>query len=579
MNRLRSAMLAIRLTGVAILCLATLATARDDDTGGDTFILAPAGAPAGEVGYAQPAPSEAEVGTKPTPTYPEPRSQAMRVVDVVAYAAALAMAAWIILAKRSRRWLIALMAASLLYLGFYRSGCICPIGSIQNVALSLADPSYTISIVVTLIFLLPILAALLVGRVFCGGVCPFGVVQDLLLRVKIQVPLWIDKPLRYLRWGYLAMAVYFAVGGVGVVLFGRWDLAVDPDFIICRFDPFVGLFRAINLRAALAGDFASVFEVTGVGWMWIVTGGLLAVAMFVGRPYCRWICPYGAILGACSRVAKRTVTVMPQECCDCELCNDACPFGAIEEHASQSHSCVACARCYKSCPLELERLGLPPAEPTYIPPPVETMEPAPAMRGSVAVKRIVGEDEEIDVSYVATLVDHFGTGLQAALPLLQQIQTKHRYLPRPALEKVCELTGLPMARLLGISTFYNQFRLAPIGEHLVCVCHGTACHVAGAPRITEAIRLQLGLEGDADTDADRKFTVESVACLGCCSLAPCMQIDGVTYGHLSGETARKAITNVAEGKVDAAAASPMIGPLDDAHSAHSAAAVGEEEAS
>jgi len=117
-----------------------------------------------------------------------------------------------------------------------------------------------------------------------------------------------------------------------------------------------------------------------------------------------------------------------------------------------------------------------------------------------------------------------------------------------------------MGKLLSIATFYNQFRMAPIGEHLICVCHGTACHVAGARRITDAIRLHLGIEGDADTDAERRFTVEHVACLGCCSLAPCMQIDGVTFGHLTGETARMAVESVAAGRITPEAAAPLGAP-------------------
>ncbi|MFW6146292.1 MAG: NAD(P)H-dependent oxidoreductase subunit E [Planctomycetota bacterium] len=496
--------------------------------------------------YQQPTPGEDIVGEKPSPTYPEPRGPTIRIVDVTVLAVALAATGYVVLVRRSRRWLMVIMLASLLYLGFYRSGCVCPVGSVQNVALSLRDPAYTISIIVTAIFLLPLIAALLVGRVFCGGVCPFGVIQDLMARKPLRVPRWIDKPLRVLPWVYLATAVYFTVGGI--VVFGV-DLRVTPDFLICRFDPFVAAFRAVDCRAATDGRWADVFVSSGLGWVWWAFGAMLALSVVVGRPYCRWVCPYGALLGLCSRAAWKPVTVMPGECNDCKLCDhDVCLYGAIENHAAVAAHCFACTRCYEECPLEQQRRGLPVGPAIELPPPVEPAAAAAPTRAPAAVTRVVTEDEPLDLSYIDTLIARVGADPSAALPLLQQIQARHRYLPRAALRAVCERTALSMDRLLELATFYNIFRLAPIGEHLVCVCHGTACHVAGAPRITDAIRRHLNLEGDADTDAARRFTVEHVACLGCCSLAPCMQIDGVTYGHLTGETARAVIDEIAAGK-------------------------------
>ena len=128
--------------------------------------------------YARATPGEEVVGAKPSPSFPEPRDQALHVADAVALLAALGLAAWIILRRRSWRWLVVLIVLSLLYFGVYRGGCVCPIGAIQNVVLSLADPTYTISIVVTAIFLLPIILALFFGRVFCGGVCWLGGLQE-----------------------------------------------------------------------------------------------------------------------------------------------------------------------------------------------------------------------------------------------------------------------------------------------------------------------------------------------------------------------------------------------------------------
>lgn len=527
---------------------------------GGLFALAPATAHAQ---FQQPVPPESATGTKPTPTYPEPRGQVMRLVDLAVFVLALGLATWVILKTRSRRWVVALLIGAVLYFGFYRGGCVCPIGATQNVTQSLADlgkpaaQAYTVSLVVVAFFVLPLVLALFAGRVFCGGVCWLGAGQDLLLRMPVRLPLWLDKPLRYLRWAYLAAVLFWAAGGLPWL----WStLAVKRRYLICEYDPFVNIFRSVNVRAALAGDWANVFQFVGPWWMWVVTGGLLLSCLFIGRPYCRWICPYGALLGTCSRTARRGVTVQPDECCDCGLCENACPFGAIEDHAAVNAFCVACARCYKACPLERERLGLD--APDYVgkalaEAPAEAP-PTPA-RTPAARQPIRPAEDEVDVDYVRHLVELYGRDESAALPILQYIQTHHRYLPRQAMQMACNLTDLTMAQLTGLSTFYNQFRLAPIGKHLVCVCHGTACHVAGADRISDALRLHLNLGLDEDTDRRRDFTLQKVACLGCCSLAPCMQVDGVTYGHLKPDTAVKAIESIRDGKVasDKAAHRPL----------------------
>ncbi len=99
--------------------------------------------------------------------------------------------------------------------------------------------------------------------------------------------------------------------------------------------------------------------------------------------------------------------------------------------------------------------------------------------------------------------------------------------------------GLPSSQVYGVATFYTQFRLKPVGKHLMRVCHGTACHVSGAVKISQALEDELKV-GDGETTEDGKFTLETVACLGCCSLAPVMMIDSETYGRLTPDSARKA---------------------------------------
>lgn len=148
------------------------------------------------------------------------------------------------------------------------------------------------------------------------------------------------------------------------------------------------------------------------------------------------------------------------------------------------------------------------------------------------------------------IVARCGRTPQAAIPILQALQGEFRHLPRVALRRIVETTDIPAAQLAGVSTFYAQFRHHGAGKHLIQVCHGTACHVAGAERVTESIRRHLGLAAGQETSSDGLFTVERVACLGCCSLAPVMVIDGVTFGHLD---ALKAVDSVEQFLRDEAA--------------------------
>ena len=143
---------------------------------------------------------------------------------------------------------------------------------------------------------------------------------------------------------------------------------------------------------------------------------------------------------------------------------------------------------------------------------------------------------DLDVSFVDQSVERIGRAAQYVLPLLQAIQGHYGYLPTAALERLCAVSDCTAADVWSVATFYDQFRLRPAGKHFVRVCIGTACHVKGANRIYEAFREHLKIAADDDTDTARLFTVEKVACLGCCMLAPAIQIDDIIYGHLQPET-------------------------------------------
>ncbi len=142
---------------------------------------------------------------------------------------------------------------------------------------------------------------------------------------------------------------------------------------------------------------------------------------------------------------------------------------------------------------------------------------------------------EVKLEYVDQIVARHGRGQEAVIPILQAIQKQFRYLPEEALRRVCAVTDITPATLDSVVSFFPLFRRTPAGEHMVCVCDGTACHLKGAPDIYDAIVENLELGEHEDTDKNGVFTVKKVRCLGCCTLAPAVQIDEVTYGHVNTE--------------------------------------------
>ena len=138
------------------------------------------------------------------------------------------------------------------------------------------------------------------------------------------------------------------------------------------------------------------------------------------------------------------------------------------------------------------------------------------------------------------LNDYEGGDTSQLIPLLQKLQEAYGYLPQDVIGRLSERTGIFVSQIMGVVTFYSQFRLEPIGKHVVRICFGTACHVIGAENVADAICRELGIPLGGTTE-DRLFTVESVACLGCCSLAPVIMIGDETYGRLTPDTAREAI--------------------------------------
>lgn len=234
----------------------------------------------------------------PETPVPAPDSPLWEYADAAALFAALIAAAYLALGRRSRNGLLILAAVSLLWFGFRREGCVCSIGAIQDVAEAAFNVHRAVPVTVIIFFTLPIVFALFFGRAFCAAVCPLGAIQELAAIRPQRIPLWLEHTLGIVPWVYLGLAVLYAATGTA--------------YVICEYDPFVAFFRR-----------------SGAAPMLIFGACVLVIGMFIGRPYCRFLCPYGVILGLASKLARWHVRIPPTQCIRCRLCEDACPYGAI----------------------------------------------------------------------------------------------------------------------------------------------------------------------------------------------------------------------------------------------------------
>jgi NosR/NirI family transcriptional regulator, nitrous oxide reductase regulator len=238
--------------------------------------------------------------SQPTTQVPNARGIFLGYLDVVVLLVSLSVITWLILKKRSRNGVLVMTIFSILYFGFYRKGCICAVGSLQNIMLGLFHPQYQVPLTVIAFFLLPLLFTLFFGRTFCAGVCPLGAIQDIFAIRPVTLKSWVQSLLGLIPVIYLGLAILYA--------------ATATDFIICRYDPFVGIFR-------FNGSFL----------MFTIGGILLVMGVFIARPYCRFLCPYGVLLNLVSRISSKHLTISPAKCIDCRLCENSCPFGAIQK--------------------------------------------------------------------------------------------------------------------------------------------------------------------------------------------------------------------------------------------------------
>lgn len=218
--------------------------------------------------------------------------------DVVVLALTLVLATLLVHKRRSRREIFMLTLFSLAYFGFWRQGCVCSVGSLQNIAAGIFHSDFGVPVTVMVFFALPLVFSLLFGRVFCAAVCPLGAIQEAVAVRPVHIPKSTEKALSVFPYVYLGLTIL--------------SIGMGSGFLICQYDPFVGFFRL------------------GASFNMLIFGGvMLILGIFVARPYCRFLCPYGVLLNWTSRLSKWHATITPAECIQCKLCTDSCPYNAI----------------------------------------------------------------------------------------------------------------------------------------------------------------------------------------------------------------------------------------------------------
>lgn len=150
-----------------------------------------------------------------------------------------------------------------------------------------------------------------------------------------------------------------------------------------------------------------------------------------------------------------------------------------------------------------------------------------------------------DLSLLEPVLAQYAETKGSLITILQHAQEIYGYLPQDVIRRISERTGVKPAKIMGVATFYTQFRLQPVGKYFIMLCKGTACHVNGADGIEKTITETLGIR-DGETTEDGLFTLKNVACLGCCSLSPVMMINEETYGSLTPEKTRAILAELRE---------------------------------
>lgn len=153
--------------------------------------------------------------------------------------------------------------------------------------------------------------------------------------------------------------------------------------------------------------------------------------------------------------------------------------------------------------------------------------------------------EKVDLTQLAPVLDELADVKGSLITILQKTQDIYGYLPKEAIEYISQRTNIAESEIMGVATFYTQFRLTPVGKYLIMLCQGTACHVNSSELILQTVQEELGIT-DGETTEDGLFSLKCVACLGCCSLSPVMMINDNTYGSLTPEKTKQILRELRE---------------------------------
>jgi NADH:ubiquinone oxidoreductase subunit E/NAD-dependent dihydropyrimidine dehydrogenase PreA subunit len=204
-------------------------------------------------------------------------------------------------------------------------------------------------------------------------------------------------------------------------------------------------------------------------------------------------------------------------------------FSVVVNPATADPRCRACTLCETNCPVQVIRVNY------------ENRYRLPAVNEARIGTARIAVQTTFDMGVVDRIIDEYLDHALGFIGVLQEIQDSFQYLPRLALERVALRTGLSLSHIYGVASFYNQFRLSPVGKYVISVCLGTACHVAGAPLIVEALRQELDI-AVGETTPDGLFTLQTVNCVGACALAPVVRVgDDDTHGRVTPDDARTVV--------------------------------------
>jgi len=157
----------------------------------------------------------------------------------------------------------------------------------------------------------------------------------------------------------------------------------------------------------------------------------------------------------------------------------------------------------------------------------------------------VAQTNKVDLSLLTNVLNEYASVKGSLITILQHTQEIYGYLPKEAIQLISEKTGIAESEIMGVGTFYTQFRFEPVGKYLIMLCQGTACHVNSSELILQTIKDELGID-DGQTTEDGLFSLKCVACLGCCSLSPVMMINEDTYGSLTPDKTKKILKELRE---------------------------------